>query len=464
MEAPFIGRESEMSELEALYNAPGPKTYAVYGRRRVGKSRLLREFCSGKRSLIFQFIDRSLEENLEYAGVAVSDFIGKDVEFKSMTKFLKHLKQICEEERTIVVMDEFPYLVGSDTTLSTSIQRFIDQDLIGTDSMLIVCGSSISMMRDLLESEKQPLYSRFPDKKKLKPLNLRQCAQFHPRMGDVDILKTYLTVGGMPMYHLQMSEDTYEASVKKAFLVEQAPLTSEFEAAIEFELSPKHVYSRMLQAMSKGASTQSEVARDANISPSLCSRYMENLEKIGFISKGTPVLNMKESRFYRISDPLLLFGYQVVRRVNLSGYEDVDRLYRRCAPRISTYMGKAFEDVVTEYIGMTYHPSRIGKWIGRVDGTMTDIDVVAEIDTGEGYDLTLLCECKFRTSEADMRDMEDLEHRADEAGCRLNRRFAIASVGGFTRELEEYAEDNGVMLIGLDEIMGRKEPAPLVQR
>ncbi|MDO5852954.1 MAG: hypothetical protein Q4Q62_02610 [Thermoplasmata archaeon] len=462
MYAPFVGREAELSHMEALYAAPGAKALAICGRRRVGMTRLLREFCRGKRALLFAFKDLSLKENLWHAEVVVAEFTGAEASFGTAAAFLESLVGICAEGKTVVVMEGFPHLVGGDAGVMQAVCGFID-DISETESMLVICGSPVPMMRELLESPGNPLAGRFPDRMVLEPLSLRQCALLHPGMSDADVLRTYLTVGGMPLYHLIMSGPAYEDSVKAAFLAEQAPLRDEFMTAVGRELSPKRVYSLMLWSMSRGARTQSEVAAASDISPSLCKRYMDNLVSHGFVAKDPPAPGRKAGRFYRISDPLTLFGYEVVRRIDVCGGEDPDGLYVRCAPKIGTCMGKAFGDAVAEYIGITYRPGRMGRWTGRADGTVEDFGVVAEIDIGGGRDLTLLCGCVFRRTGADMEDMVLLEQRAEAAGFRMNRRFAMASAGGFTRELEEYAEDNGVMLIGLDEIMGRTGPEPLVR-
>ena len=462
MDSRFIGRSEEMSLLEGVYSRPGPKTYAVYGRRRVGKSRLLKEFCRDKRALTFQFVQRSLQENLEISGYVVSDFLGREVGFRTLAAFLHQLGEICAEAKTVVVFDEFPYLYGGDSMVSSSVQRFVDRDLEGTESMLVICGSSVSMMRDLIESRSQPMYGRFENRMNLRPLALAQCTEFHPGMEDADLLRTYLTVGGVPQYHTEMSGGTYRECMERAFFSEGSWMGEEFSRVVEAELTPVDVFSRMLSAIAGGADTQGAVANEVGISRSLCSRYISRLEATGYVERYEPALNMKEGRFYRISDPLLSFGYSVIRLNGFGvGGRSPELIYRRCLPAINSYMGRALEAVASQYIAESYRPRLLTKWFGTVDGERTDIDVVAEVEAADGSVVTILCECKFRTAKADFRELNLLERRADAAGCRNNRRLMIVSVGGFSERLEEYAEDCGVLLVGTDKLLGRAPPDPI---
>ena len=165
MEYRFIGREREMGYLEELYSRPGLKTCAVLGRRQIGKSTLLREFTKDKRTVFLQFSKNSYYENFCRLRQDLEDFLGREMEdTDSFSDLMIVLRDICREEPTVVVFDELPYLMEGAPFVPSIIQRFVDADVRGLDCMVVICGSSVSIMRDAIEKIGSPLYGRFTDR------------------------------------------------------------------------------------------------------------------------------------------------------------------------------------------------------------------------------------------------------------------------------------------------------------
>lgn len=100
----------------------------------------------------------------------------------------------------------------------------MDTLLKGTDTMVIICGSYASMMIELTSDPHRPLYGRFPNSIELEPLSLKECSELHPNLCDLDVLRLYLTIGGVPGFHVEAIGDTYEECIWNAFLRKQAPL------------------------------------------------------------------------------------------------------------------------------------------------------------------------------------------------------------------------------------------------
>lgn len=252
------------------------------------------------------------------------------------------------------------------------------------------------------------------------------------------------------------------ANLRDAFFSKDAPLTEEFRRMLKAGGGPYRTLSVMLFLMAGGSVTPAEIAREAGISRPLCGRNLRILESRGFVRRLDPVLGQRRSPGYVICDPLLAFGYAVVSRYSpmvwLNSPTDVCREARS---DVRTYMGHAFESVVADYIRRSYYTTAVGKWEGRCDGEEMDIDVVAVTKHEKGFEVTILCECKFRNDKADLPEIKGLRRRAEAAGCRGSTRFMIASVSGFTDRLAEYAEDHHVMLVGPGKILGREAPDPL---
>ncbi len=455
----FIGREKELACLEELYSSGEFSTCAIYGRRQIGKTTLMSKFASGKRAITFQFSKGTAYENLSHMGIVIGSFLDKEEQtFDSLSSAIESLSEICRDERTIVIFDELPYLANSVPDSLSIIQRFIDRIREDTSSMVLICGSSISMMRKETEEYDSPLYGRFRNRIELKPLSLKECKGFHPEMSDEDLLKTYLTVGGVPNYHRIMNENTYEGCIKKCFLGPNAPLSNEAAVIIEGELSPSGIHSGIVSCIADGKRFQNTIVDALGISKTLCSRYISNLEKVSMVEAVNAMLTAKKKP-YVISDNLLAFHYTVLRKFEpILRNDDVDRTFRLIKPKIDTLLGKRYELLCRSYLTSAYSVKEIGSWWGSVDGEETDIDVVASIYNKDDFLITLLCECKFRREQTGLPVIHELEKKAEFARADDNRKYAVFSLGGFTEELKEYADDMGILLIGTEKLLGIRDP------
>ena len=132
----FVGRERELEFLERLYSR-GSARCMIYGRRRIGKTRLMEKFCEGKPAIFFHCAKGTAESKLEYLTDVINGFTGKDMETpNSFYNLFKMLGDACSPSGVVVVFDEYPYLVEDDDALPTEVQRFLDVMLSGKDTMV----------------------------------------------------------------------------------------------------------------------------------------------------------------------------------------------------------------------------------------------------------------------------------------------------------------------------------------
>ena len=142
----FVGRSEELSQLEDLYSR-GISTCAVYGRRRVGKTALLQRFCRDKRHIFLTVPTKNREVSLKALSVRMSEFAGEPVpEPGDIHDIIGFLSSIDGDERTVIVIDEFPNLADFFPDTPSAIQTYVDHRLKDQNAMLIVCGSSIGAM------------------------------------------------------------------------------------------------------------------------------------------------------------------------------------------------------------------------------------------------------------------------------------------------------------------------------
>lgn len=418
----FIGRKTELEELEALYAQPGLKTYALYGRRTIGKSTLLEEFCKGKDSLFFQFTERSESENAAYMMSVIAESLGLEYDLESrlsstkLVEALDKIRKMCQEKRLVVVFDEFPYILENEGTESL-FQRFIDRDIRNTETTLIICGSAVSTMKEMIEDSGHPLYGRFGTRRELKPMSCAECTGFHPNMGDKDVMSVYLTVGGVPKYHSKMDADTYKKCLESCFFGPPRSLLNE-PLTILRELKPFSSYSGIMACIADGKTDQKSIAATLDIAQPQCSKYLGILEDLGLVERPNPML-MKKPRSipYVISEPILDFYYNVLDRFEYAiRMDDTRKIFTAVQNTISTRLGIRFEAVCREYICANYPVKDIGKWWGRIDGEDVDIDIVAKVINDDLSSRMFVCECKFTNKPVGFSEYNTLSARLKAIG------------------------------------------------
>ncbi len=455
----FIGRERELETLNASFGEPC--AFLVYGRRRIGKTALLRNFCRDKRSLYLTFIED--DDNLQYLTDAVSEFTGSPHEaFTGYYEVFREIGRICAEEPTVVVLDEFQFLAARRGEVVSIVQQFIDHRLQDTGSMLILCGSSVRFMRSLSEDGSNPLFGRFKRILRIGPLSFEECRLFHPRMSDPDCMRLYLTVGGIPRYHRELDGDTYEDCIK-GNLLGDGWLTEEANALIRAEFSPGDRYIGVLSAISRGAVRLKDISEAVGVDNSTCKGYLQELTDAGIIGVVHPMMGAPKRPIYFIRDDLFAFHYGIiVRRWAMISNGNPDESYRELAPYIDGLLGGRFEIFCADFIRRNYPVTEIGRW-WRDDprrGIHQEIDVVARV-VHRGNRMDLFAECKFTRDVVGFHAYNLLDRTVLDNMGGSNARLCLMSISGFDPELEEFAEGAHVLLIGPEELYGHRRPDPL---
>ena len=449
--AELIGREEELAEMERRFRNPNIRTLAIWGRRRVGKTALIQRFVMDKRHILLTAIEHSLNDSLRAFDESINAFNNtKDGERSAkFTDVLKRLVPIGKHsERTVIVIDEYTYLCEEDPATNSYLQVFIDHDLQDMNAMLIICGSSIKMMENIFTDGKGALYRRFIGPMKILPLTYDKCRPFHPNMNEADRMRIYALIGGIPLYHLMMDDDTVEECVKNNFLGTYAPLREEADFIIARELDPVSTNLGILKAISDGHVTRKEIAEATGMSEENVTVNLKKMETIGVVSPLNPMCgaNRKE-KIYRITDNLVRLSNEILMPfVTAVSGQDREYGYETILPYLQTFYGPAFEDICAQYVTRHRRCKAIGSWWGKAGGVSTDIDIVALCEDG-GNEYHLLCECKFRNKESGIREMMELENTSRSLKDCYNRRFCMFSRSGFTDELIEYAESRGIELL-----------------
>jgi AAA+ ATPase superfamily predicted ATPase len=365
----FYDREAELERLKK-YEGLAQKNFffiRVTGRRRIGKTLLIREYLSQTDcpSLYF-FVTKKKEKLLleEYSAVFAERFAGYGgIGFKDFDDMFTFLFNLLKREKLLVIFDEFQNFKYVNPAVFSILQKHIDLNKGQSTGSLLVIGSINSMMRRLFEDAHQPLYGRLNGSFLLSHFSLetiREILKDHGLTGNEDLLFFYSIFQGIPFYYNYISErEGYQKSredfFKEEILDESSILLNEGKEILLEEFGKDYsTYFSILEAIAGGATTMSRIADRSGIHINNLSRYMsELLEDHELIERKVPFdarPNNKMGRYY-ISDNFLDFWFRYIFK-NRSRIEILskDRLARDMSADMPVFMGKKFEKLVMTHL------------------------------------------------------------------------------------------------------------------
>jgi len=309
----FVDREREMALLQKEWENR-PSFVVLYGKRRVGKTRLLQEFSKDKNPFFFTFSQTVKEIQIEEFKRELAKFLNdKWLERLKISDWKELFTYMADKlpEKSLIILDEFTYAIKSDRKILSDLQRVWDHELTRKDVMLIISGSLLGMMWDDVLGYASPLYGRRTRDIHLKELDYLNALKFFE---DKEYgLKVHMLVGGTPTYlNVAKRYRTVEDLVKEEFLSDGGFFYNEPYILLSQELRELKMYFSILSAISYGNTRLEEIANFVGKPARSIYPYMENLIRLGFVEKETPVLGKKKRSVYKIRDNLLLSWFTLV--------------------------------------------------------------------------------------------------------------------------------------------------------
>ncbi|MHB2264800.1 ATP-binding protein [Aliihoeflea sp. PC F10.4] len=462
--ASFVGRKRELEQLEREYSKPSASLVIAFGRRRIGKSRLLRQAASGRAEIYFQATRVSSVLNMEQFKREIGRLVGTSHILASIDSWegIFHFMAGAAKESPgmVVTIDEFPYLVDQDPALPSVIQRFWDSGAGRHGNLkLVLCGSAVAQMEELL-AEKNPLHGRATMRMEVKQLPLRDIRGFFPDYSAEQLVETYAVFGGVPHYlTLCDGNASLRENVINLLLTETGALIDEPNAILQSELREPGVYASIIAAISEGLHSAGDIASRLKMQTTGVGQYLDRLERLHLTRSVRSLDAAEKSRNKRVilNDRLMGFWHRFV-RPNLTainggyGPETYDQYIAR---RFSDYMGGAFEAICSDYA--SFHLVEVlgspAQEVGGIWGHANfDIDVAGRLLE----DTFFFGECKWRSSKIDMGMVQKLQERADATdygkGAK-GKQYLLFSRNGCKPEVTKLAEtDASVHVIGLEDL------------
>lgn len=460
----FHGRQKELYELNKRYQKENFECVVIYGRRRVGKTALINEFCKDKPTIFFSALNASSEENLvalskaiyekQYAGMEHAPvFLSYDAAFSEITR-------MAEQERLVFVIDEYPYLAKAEESVSSRLQHIIDHTWQKGKLFLLLCGSSMSFMEYQVLGYESPLYGRRTAQFKIQPLTYKEITAFHPALEKEQQALLYGVTGGIPHYinKLEIEKDIDTALIENLFN-SAGYLFEEPENLLKQELREPAMYNSIISAIAGGASKLNEIATKVGVETGVCAKYIKVLQELGIIKRETPITEKQGKKtIYLICDNFFRFWYRFVPQ-NTSAIQAgrIECIYDIAMKQYySNYMGLVFEQMCREYLiryaeNLPILLSEVGQWWGTDVRKKKEvqIDLVGTPVEGKEY---LIGSCKYKNEPVGVDELELLREYAAVFGCGIKYHYFIFSKTGFTEGLKALEKQGEVRLVTLEEM------------
>lgn len=454
----FVDRKLELAQLEKEYMNEESSFVVIYGRRRVGKTELIKKFISGKDGVYYLATEEDDKMNRRHFQDAVSHlnsiFNSSDVfSWETMLSLLPSLTT-----KRIIVIDEFQYLAEGNPAFLSILQKVWDEKLRFSHVMLIVCGSLIRMMWSQTLNVTSPLYGRRTSSMRIHPIPFEYYSNFHSeKLSRRELVEMYSITGGVPKYAglLANYRDVYTA-ISERVLDTSSILLDEPETILRREVSSIGTYFTLLNVIALGNEKLSDISSYMNTEQTKLTNPLAVLTQLDLIERVIPVTveNPLKCRkgLYKIKDPYFRFWFRFI-YPNLSMLNMGQTKYvmdRIRANLIDNHTSLIYEDISREKLlslqengQLPFSFNRIGAWWDK----STEIDIVAYDSFGND-----ICfgECKFRNEKLGNDVFESLIEKSKKVEWKNGKRkdwFVLFSISGFTDEIIALSKKRGNVLL-----------------
>ncbi len=455
----FYGRNKELAKLEKEYEKQN-SFCSIYGTRRIGKTSLINEFVKDKKHIMFQAKEVSGSDNLKSFSAKIGESLGRNDEYvySSWEKAFEAALSFFGEEKGIIVIDEYPYLVKSYKGISSIIQDIYDNMLKSSNIMLILSGSNLSFMEKELNEEQSPLYKRITLKIKVNKMPFDEASLFLDAYSNEDKIKFMCMFGEYPFYLAKINPKlSFEENVKELLFNESSILLDSPKLLLSNSSREQSFYNSILLHLSGKKKGLSELASLMNEEPTKINKYMKTLLDAEIVVKNETFNSSRQTSYY-IEDPVLRFYYRYLLR-NIekieAGYGGM--LFSRLINDIDSFIAHSFEDISISYIEFLSSKGKLGGIFYPIRNLViekSELNRSIEIDgVAKDGDSLLVVECKYTGKKRTMSDYRKMIENTSIKMFRDIKRidYYIISRSGFDENLSKCKDDN-LHLISLNDM------------
>ena len=456
----FVNRERELEFLENCYKSDSSEFIVLYGRRRVGKTELIQKFIENKKAAYCLASKDTTYENMNEFKRNIAEQLDiplfSKIESSSWLDFFRTLAEFLDnspdDTKTIIAIDEFSYLIEIDRAVPSLFQYIWDQIIKTKNIMLILCGSSVSLMQTEVLGYKSPLYGRRTGQWEVTEMHLGSVKEFVPNYNNEDLMNTFFVLGGIPAYLVQWdNKKSIFENIDELILSKGKYLYEEGDFLLKQEFREQWIYALILKKISLGYNSLGKLYSATNMDKSNLSKYLNTLENLRIIRHILP-LHKRKGGIYVISDEYFDFWFKFV-------YSNRDKLelgnkevvLKKIKQEFSSYSGRRFEYLVEKMIGwghltLPIEYTDIHKWWHKD----VEIDLLATNDETKEI---LFIECKW--SSLSLRDslriMEKLKEKS--SFVKWNKTDRVEHFGIVAKKIEgkDVLKEKGFFVLDMED-------------
>lgn len=454
----FYNRKEELKEL-AFFNKKRPSMLVITGRRRVGKTELIKRVEGA-----YLFVDFEKPENLLiqefFSELKKNADINSFIKVEAWDEFLKLAFELSKTQKVTLIFDEFQRFLKINPSVIYQLQKYWDIYKDKSKIFLVFSGSSIGMIKKIFIEQNSPLFKRAQNILYIQQFDFQTINEMLVDFGIKNFeekIKIYSIFGGIIYYYSLM--DFFEAKafgavLNKLILRNFAPLKDEIRDIFVEEFGKEHnTYYSILSAMSAGKSTKKEIGDVVNIKETSLSPYFYDLiELLGIVEYKLPIFekaNSKRGRYF-IKDSFFKFWFKFI-FPNKSQYElgNFDYINKILARDFNSFVGRQFEEFCRELVenkkmDIMFTPEKAGSWWSRKG---EEIDIVA---VNEKENKILFAECKWAENVDAESVLNGLKNKAKYIEWNKTKRTEHYAV--FAKSFKKKIKEDYVMLFDLKDI------------
>ncbi len=316
----FKGRNSELRELDKLWDGPGAALLILYGRRRVGKTRLLTHWREqhADQALYWVAEPMSARDQLRSFSQALHHFsypnspVSMEITYNNWEQALWHVAEQAKHERLALFIDEFTYLLEVEPSIIGTLQKAWDHWLSDSNLIVALSGSQMALMRKHVLNYEAPLYGRATKQFELRPLPYSVTREFFPRYGPKERVAVYAIFGGIPAYWERVDDAvSVIENVGEQLLTPNTLMQEEPRLLLQDFISDQSNYVGIMQAIARGERTNNGISGRTGLPKGHVSKYLSVLRDTQFVERRIPLTDSPNSRRgrYFVTDPYLRFYY-----------------------------------------------------------------------------------------------------------------------------------------------------------
>jgi len=458
----FYDRKGELRLLRDKYsNLSTGEMLVIYGRRRVGKTELVKQFLEivQENSLYF-YVDLIEKKGiLGSISSAILEQLKETVIFGGFDDFFKYIEKKSENGKFVIIIDEFQRFLDIAPEFITMLQNYWDSKLKHKQLLIILVGSSIGMMQKITSSKAGALYGRVT-KIKVSPFNYHDFREMFKELSEEEKIMLFSVFGGTPFYleKVKKISGNIHGVIEELMLKKGAELYEEPKNLLEYENVRVHSkYNAILSSIAAGKEILKEIQDFTGIESNIMPAYIDKLDNLlDLVKRNDPLLGKERLGRYAIKDNFFRFWYKFVfsnqTALNLGNIKAVSSLIKE---NLNAYVGLIFEDIVKELLilylnkrikGNEINFENIGSWWNR---SGDEVDIVAYNNKTKKI---IVGEVKWRSNQVDSDIIEEILRKSRLINFKGEYQLLLVSKSGFTKECIRRMDELNVIYLTLNDI------------